>query len=251
MERNDRNILVLLIAAAIAVAVFASFGLPLFSAPTPTITLPTPLPAGQETQGGEPGGGAVRVDIRPGTVQSVIAAMDRPGSYFRTVTTTLNGVSSTAQVWVDGGWTMSVLTVPGGREAHTIVGEGTVWRWYGGDREAVSWPAGEGAEDLESQRIPTYEDVLALEVDAITAAGYEDKNGVSCVYAEVAVPALDQTERYWVASDSGLLWAAETAAGGDTVWSMTSVAPELPAPAGVVFALPDGRVLHTTGEQGL
>lgn len=246
-DRNNRNILVFLIAAAIAVAVFASFGLPLFAAPTPTITLPTPLPTGQQEEGGE-SGGAVRVDIRPDTVQNVISAMDRPGSYFRTVTTTLNGVSTTGQVWVDGGWTRSVLTLPGGREVHTLIGEGTVWRWYFGDREAASWPAEEGAEDLESQRIPTYEDVLALDPDTITAAGYEDKNGVSCVYVEAAYPALDQTERYWIASDSGLLWAAETLAGGETVWSMTSAAPELPVPTGVEFALPDGRVLHTTGE---
>ena len=48
--------------------------------------------------------------------------------------------------------------------------------------------------DIEGQRIPTYEDVLKLETDSITAAGYEEKNGEACVYVEVSVPELSQVE---------------------------------------------------------
>lgn len=246
MEKNNRNVLILLTAVAIALAVFASFGLPLFAAPTPTITLPTPQPTDRQEQGGEEQGGGVRVEIRPDTVQSVIAVMDRPESYSRTVTTTLEGVSCTAQVWVDAGWTRSDLTLSGGKVLHTIIGEGTVWRWYDGDTSAASWPA-EGSQDVESQRLPTYEDVLALDRDSITAAGYQDKNGESCIYVEVAVPELEQWERYWISVDSGLLWCAETQAGEEIVWSMTSTLPELPA-ASAQFRLPSGEVLHTVGE---
>ena len=42
MERRNRNILVGLIGVVIVIAVFSSFGLPLFASPTPTIVLPTP-----------------------------------------------------------------------------------------------------------------------------------------------------------------------------------------------------------------
>lgn len=247
MERGKRTILIGLIAIVIALAVFSSFGLPLFAGPTATITLPTATAA--PTQGREdpeqPGG--VRVEVTPATVQSVIAVMDRLESYARQVTTTLEGASATAQVWADGGWLRSDLTLPSGLEVHTIVGEGKVWRWYGNERDYVSWTADEGSVDVEGQRIPTYEDVLALPTESITAAGYEDKNGEACVYVEVAVPELSQVERYWVSADTGLLSAAETRVGEETVYSMAAQSPEIPVPASASFALPDGQVLHTVG----
>lgn len=248
MERNNRTILVILIAIVIAVAVFSSFGLPLFAGPTATITLPTPVPAETEVPGSPEQPGGARVEVTPGTVQSVIAVMDRQESYSRTVTTTLEGSSATARVWVDGGWTRADMDLPTGLTAHTIVGEGTLWRWYNTDQTVVTWPADNSSVDVEGQRIPTYEDVLELDVDSITAAGYEEKNGEPCVYVEVSVPELDQVERYWVSEASGLLWAAETEAEGELVWSMTAGAPEVPVSPSASFALPDGTVLHTVGE---
>jgi len=247
MERRNRNILVVLIAIVIAVAVFSSFGLSLFAGPTATITLPTPAPTGGEAPGETQQGGGVRVEVEPGTVQSVIAAMSRLESYSRTVTTTLEGASATAKVWVDGGWTRSELTLPSGRVAYTIVGDGTVWRWYDGDRTAASWSGDSASVDIEGQRIPTYEDVLELDKDSITAAGYEEKNGLACVYVEVAVPELEQRERYWVSADNGLLHAAETETAQGVVWSMAAGTAEIPVSDTASFALPDGTVLHTVG----
>lgn len=247
MKRKERNVLVALIVAVIVAAVFASFGLPLFYGDTATITLPTPAPTDQSVTDEEQALG-VRVEVTPETVQGVIAAMSRLGSYSRTVTTTLGETAFTAQVQTDGAWTRSVLTAPNGPAVHTLVGPEQVWRWYEGDREAASWPAEEGSRDLEGQRIPTYEDVLVLDKETITAAGYQEKNGASCVYVEVAVPELTQVERYWVSADSGLLWCAETESGGEIVWSMTASLPETPLPGGTEFALPDGTVLHTVGE---
>lgn len=247
MERRNRNILIALIAVVIVAAVFSSFGLGFFGVTTPTITLPTPAP----TESGAPGGveqpQGERVEVTPDTVQSVIAALSRLESYSRMVVTTLEGESATATVWVDGGWTRADLTLPTGRTACTVVGDGTVWRWYDGDGRAVSWAADSSSMDVEGQRIPTYEDVLALNKEDITAAGYEDKEGSPCVYVEVAIPELGQTERYWVSVENGLLWYAETVVGEETVWSMSASLPEVPAPAGD-FTLPDGTVLHTVGE---
>lgn len=248
MERKNRNILVGLIAVVIAVAVFSSFGLPLFAGPTPTITLPTPAPTGTETPGDPGQESGARVEVTPATVQSVIAVMDRLQSYSRMVTTTLEGAAATARVWVDGDWTRADIELPSGLTAHTIVGEGRLWRWYGAERTVLSWAADSSSVDVEGQRIPTYEDVLELEPGAITAAGYEEKNGVACVYAEVSLPELDQVERYWISADNGLLTAAETVAGGEVVWSMTAEAPEVPVSPSASFELPDGTVLHTVGE---
>lgn len=248
MERNNRTVLVLLIAIVIAAAVFSSFGLPLFAGPTATITLPTPLPAETEDPGNLEQGGGARVEVTPDTVQNVIAVMDRLESYFRTVTVTLENVSATAQVWVDGEWTRADMDFPSGLTAHTIVGEGQLWRWYDSGQRVVTWAADSASVDVEGQRIPTYEDVLALETDSITAAGYEEKNGEACVYVEVSVPELSQTERYWVSESTGLLTAAETVVGEETVYTMTANAPEVPVPSTASFQLPDGTVLHTVGE---
>lgn len=249
MEGRNRNILVALIAIVIAAAVFSSFGLPLFTGPTATITLPTPAPTDSAQPGQSEQEGGVRVEVSPDTVQSVIAAMSRLESYSRVVTVTLEGASSTALVWVDGGWTRSDLTLTSGLTVHTIVGEDMVWRWNNEERAVLAWRAGEGSVDVEGQRIPTYEDVLALDRSSITAAGYENKNGFPCVYVEVFVPELEQTERYWVSSDTGLLMAAETQVGEAVVYAMAATAAEIPAPAWASFQLPDGTVLHTVGEQ--
>ncbi|MCI9263378.1 MAG: hypothetical protein HFF06_02275 [Oscillospiraceae bacterium] len=248
MERNNRTILVILIAIVITVAVFSSFGLPLFTGPTPTITLPTPVPAVTLGPSGTQQEEGARVEVTPATVQSVIAVMDRLESYSRSVTTTLEGISATARVWVDGAWTRADMELPDHLTAHTIVGEGKVWRWYGNDREVASWPADGSSVDVEGQRIPTYEDVLELETETITAAGYEEKNGEACVYVEVSVPELSQTERFWVSADTGLLTAAETLVGDEVVYTMTAAALESPVAATASFTLPDGTVLHTVGE---
>lgn len=248
MERNNRTVLVLLIAVVIAVAVFSSFGLPLFAGPTATITLPTPVPLETEDPEDVEQAGGARVEVTPATVQSVIAVMDRLESYSRTVTTTLEGATATAYVWVDGEWTRADMDFPSGLTAHTVVGEGTLWRWYDSEQTVRTWAADGSSVDVEGQRIPTYEDVLELDTDSITAAGYEEKNGEACVYVEVAVPELDQTERYWVSESTGLLVAAETETGGELVYSMVANPPEVPVSQAASFQLPDGTVLHTVGE---
>ena len=252
MERNKRNLLVVLIAAVIVVAMLSSFGLRLFVPDTARIVLPTP--AASPGPGEEPGGGGVRVDVTPETVQDVIGqTLTRPESYFREVTIEDfwgEGESSTttAQVWVDGGWTMTESAMADGAIRHTIVGEGQFWLWYDGDRTPVTGPADERSADLEGQRIPTYEDVLSLDTADIAAAGYEERGGLACVWAQTAPDALGYVETYWVAVDSGLLVSAETTLDGTLTYRMTAYTMERPAPAGTAFALPDGTVLHTAGE---
>lgn len=104
--------------------------------------------------------------------------------------------------------------------------------------------------DLEGQRIPTYEDVLELEQDAIAAAGYEEKGGLACIYVETGEDALGYVEKYWVSVDSGLLVCAEQWKGEELTYRMTSYAVSTDRTLfGLTeFALPDGTVLHTVEE---
>ncbi|MFQ9601446.1 MAG: hypothetical protein ACLRZ3_17970, partial [Flavonifractor plautii] len=238
------------------VAMVSSFGLGLFAPDTAKIVLPTPEVSQQP--GGEPGeqSGLVLVDVTPETVQSVIRdTLSRPDRYTRAVTIEDfwgEGESGTthADVWVDGGWTQTEAALPGGTVRYSIVGDGQFWLWYGGDRTALSGPADGHSADLEGQRIPTYEDVLELEQDAIAAAGYEEKGGLACIYVETGEDALGYVEKYWVSVDSGLLVCAEQWKGEELTYRMTSYAVSTDRTLfGLTeFALPDGTVLHTVEE---
>lgn len=251
MERGNKTVLALLITVVILVAVFSSFGLSLFSGGTPQVILPTVSPSapGDVFQSGSPGAnGDLVVEVTPQTVQEVIATLVRPESYYREVTLeTFWGESGsaavTAQVWVDKGWTRVDSSLYDGTTEHTIIGEGRRYRWYNGNSEWFETDAGEIDADL-MQRIPTYEDVLSLDAETITATGYEDKGGMDCIYVEVTQEELDYLERYWVSVDRGLLVAAETVKGEQTVLRVSAYSVEIPVRSGNVFTLPDGTVLH-------
>ena len=251
MEDKKRTVMAVVIVAVVVLAVLYSFFLNLF-APTPRLELPDPdvaqsmdpvaLESGQSI--------GVVVEVTPRTVQSLIASLERYESYRRTVTVEYfsSGQSAgtvTAQVWVDGGWTRSSTALSSGVVENTIVGEGKLWLWYDDSRTVWSGPAAERAADL-SQRLPTYEDVLVLDKDRISAAGYEARDGQPCVYVETNIPT-GYTERYWVSVNSGLLVAAETERDGKVVYAMTSrdVVSPLDQTASA-FTLPDGTALHHT-----
>ena len=249
MERRNRNILVVLIGIVITVAIFSSFGLGLFAPDTAKIQLPTP--AASPTQEPDGADDYVWVDITPQTVQHVIGnTLSRPDSYGRTVTIEdfwgegESGVTH-ATVWVDGGWTHTTATQPGGTIRHSIVGNGQFWLWYGGSSQVLNGKAEEDSADLEGQRIPTYEDVLALDQATIAAAGYEEKEGLACIYVETVPDSQGYVEQYWISVDSGLLACAETWLDGQLVYRMSAYTVDQPVPEEASFTLPDGTVLHT------
>ena len=248
MEEKSRIKFAVLIAVILAAAVVYSFTFNLFGR-TPSVSLAGSTGAAPSDSGGQSlDETLVRVEVTPRTVQSVIAQLSRYRSYSRTVQVDyLRGGESlggmTAQVAVDNGWTRVDLTTAGGVE-HTITGDGTCYLWHNGEEDWVTLPAQGGDADL-AQRLPTYEDVLALEPDSITDAGYVDRGGMACVYVEVAEEELGYLERYWVSVESGLLVSAETVKGDEVVYSMAAYEVESPLTGGSDrFTLPDGAVLH-------
>ena len=103
---------------------------------------------------------------------------------------------------------------------------------------------GESGADL-AQHIPTYEDVLALDTEAIVDANYVTRDGVPCIYVETAVDTLGYLERYWVSTDNGLLVSSETVKDDVVVMRMRSTDAEvLQAAEKDRFTLPDGTVLY-------
>ena len=251
MERRNRNILVVLIGIVITVAMLSSFGLGLFAPDTAKIQLPTPAASQSQKPVGEEE--YVQVEITTETVQYVVEhTLARPESYGRGVTVEdfwgdgQSGVTR-ATVWVDGGWTHTAAALPGGSVRHSIVGDGQFWLWYEGSSRVLTGLAEENSDDLEGQRIPTYEDVLKLKQSDIADAGYEDKEGVACIFVETVPDSNGYVERYWISTDSGLLACAETTLEGQLIYRMSAFSVDRPVPENASFTLPDGTVLHDPG----
>ena len=249
MEDTKRTVMAVVIIAVVLLAVLYSFFLNLF-APARQLVLADPDavqsldPVAQDS--GQSAG--VVVEVTPQTVQSLIASLERYESYRRTVAVEYFSAGQsvgavTAQVWVDGGWTRTAAALSSGAVENAVVGEGTLWLWYDNSSKIYTGPADEKSSDL-TQRLPTYEDVLGLDKNDITGAGYEERDGQPCVYVEAAGP-LGAVERWWVSVNSGLLVAAETEKGGQVVYTMRArdVVSPLDQTDGV-FVLPDGEILY-------
>lgn len=249
MAERSRIKFIVLIALILAAAIVYSFSVGHFQ-DTPEVGFARPEPSQSPGPGGQDlPGDTVQVEVTPDTVQSVIRTLDRYTSYRRSVSveylsggTVLSAL--TAEVAVDGGWTRCDVTGPDGRTEHTIVGDEKRWIWYGDGPDYAELSAQEDAPDL-AQRLPTYEDVLELDRSDISAAGYEFREGLPCVYVEVVQPELEYQERFWVSVESGLLVASETVKGEELVYRMSSYQVENPlSQAGESFTLPDGAVLY-------
>lgn len=251
MEKKDMTLLGVGIAVVLALAVLASFALRIFASDTPELVLPPESTAdvGDGPQGDPFEGNVLRVDVTTDTVQEVIATLARPVSYSREVRlesfwpddSRESGWASAvtqSQVWVEQGCTRVDLLTQSGRTIHRLVTTDALYLWYDNERGYVTLPADERSADLE-QHIPTYEDVLALSQDAITAAGYERVEDVDCVFVEVDANAMGYREKFWVSVDNGLLVAAETWSGEHLVYRMSGLRVTVPGEGGSFF-LPDG-----------
>lgn len=251
MTSKNRLFIVAAIVLLMGAAMFASFGRSLFAMNTPQVVLPSPG-AGSEADPGPDGPEQTyqRVEVTPQTVTGVVATLARPSSYYRelTVETFWTGGSSSSQVqaWIDGGWSHIRQVMPSGAIRHDLTGEAVLYYWYDGSAQYGRTPADERSSDL-AQHIPTYETVLDLSPHEITAAGYETRGDLPCIFVEVSRS--KQLQRFWVSVDNGLLVSAESEEDGQLIYRMTAYSlVQSPCPADASFALPSGDVLHTVGE---
>ena len=250
MDSKKRLAIAIAITCLIVAAIFASFGRSLFFVQIPSITLADVNEGGDASgsSGDQDGDQYWQVAVTPETVQSIVATLSRPDSYYRelTVETLWSGGSyaSPVQYWEDGGWAHTRQVLASGAVRHDLTGPETAYYWYEGSTAWGTFPADERSSDL-AQHIPTYETVLELDPESITGAGYELRGSLPCVYVEVQEES-GALERYWVSTDSGLLISAERELNGALVYRMTAYSQiQAPCPATASFALPDGQVLHT------
>ena len=209
------------------------------------------LPAGQQPPGQTAGTGEALavVEVTPETVQTAIATLSRPQAYRRTVTVEQlwAGGSGTyeAAAAVSGGWTRTDRTLSGGRVRHAVTDGETTYIWYDSETEVYTAPAGDISAD-EEQTIPTYEDILALPVEAIAAADYRMLSDIRCIYVETAPDPSEYSLRCWVSVDTGLLTVSERLLDGEPVYRMAALSLDQELPAAADFTLPDGTVLLET-----
>ena len=209
------------------------------------------LPGTGQNTGTEPGDAAggdalTVIQVTPETVQAAVSTLFRPSDYSRIVTVEQFWGSGsgtyTASVAVSGGWTRTDRTLSGGRIRHSLTDGETTYIWYDNETAFYTAQAG-GISDDQEQTIPTYEDILALPVEAIAAADYRTLSDIRCIYVETAEDEAGYSLRYWVSVDTGLLAAAERLLGEEVVYRMAAPGAEQAAPDAANFTLPDGTVL--------
>ncbi|MBR2928657.1 MAG: hypothetical protein IKC24_05830 [Oscillospiraceae bacterium] len=200
----------------------------------------------QGTESGNMDGSAIhQIMVKPDTVQSVIATLQRSDQYSRSVTVEQiwsggSGISS-SDIYVMGGWTRVDTHGTDGSVRHSLTDGEKTYIWYDDETTYFSGAAGSFSADNE-QSIPTYEDILAVAQEEIFAADYRSYSGTDCIYVETRVSA--QTKLcWWVSVSTGLLTAAEKYEGDLLVYRM-SAAESSDSVLADYFVLPDGTALH-------
>ena len=213
------------------------------------IVLPEVQADGSGTEG--PGGESQLnvVEISPQTVQAAVRTLSRPASYSRsqTVETFWSGGSgqTAAQVYVSGGRTRIDAQLADGSVRHTLLAGEQAGVWYdsGKDWTLLRTAGQPGAADLTG-RMLTYEAVLDLPAEQISAADYRERDGGYCIYVEVAPDGEGYASRYWISVADGLLHAAERTCDGELVYRFTAGETDTEPPEENLFLLPDGSALE-------
>lgn len=209
------------------------------------ITLP---PAQSAAPGGDSAAGTAerldRVEVTPATVQTVIAVLSRPDNYRRSITIERywDGGSSTAaaETAVMGAYSRCDLR-DGQLVRHVVTNGESTAVWYGGETQ-VYRAAALFSADAE-QGVPTYEDILALDPASIAAADYRLVESIPCIFVETAPDDAGYVRRFCISTDTGLLVAAETLCGDETIYRMKSLSASPDVVTEADFALPDGSAL--------
>ena len=198
------------------------------------------LPEGEEVLNA---GTLITASVTPETVQSVLATLSRPDSYSRRlrVESFWEGGSRAwlVDVWQKGSaCRIRLLPEDGsGPEKNYLVRDGALSVWYEDPAQSFRRTSEEAADALEM--IPTYEDVLALPPERITAAGYVLRGDAWRIMAACREEITGYETVYYVSIETGLLDSAERWDGETLIYRMSSGRADLAAPEDAVF-YPEG-----------
>lgn len=191
------------------------------------------------------GDGLDRVSVTKDNVQAIIATIKRPAAYTRTVTVQAGGEDAIYQINVavaTGGTALRVSRA--GIKENIIITENKLYIWYDGDKTPYERPVDSLEDEKKSsdeyQMMMSYEDVLNLDKNSITAADYVEYEGESCIYVQFISPLLQYDTECYISLDTGILIAAEQYDGNTLIYKMTTSGYDGAEPDMSAFSLPDG-----------
>ncbi len=183
------------------------------------------------------------VAVNPETVQAVVSTLEREPSYTRTVTVEnfWNGGSSAtiSECFVHNN--MAFVQTNGiGEPRNDLIVDNELFVWYENSNDYFKTTLKTSEINLIDNfaHMLTYEELLTAEIDDIHDAGYQNYNGVDCIFAEFSSGNLGYITRVFVAVETGLLHAAERYDGETLVYRMTSTSLNLGEPNAEVFNPP-------------
>ena len=194
-----------------------------------------------------------RVEVTKETVQAVISTLRRPATYSRNVTIESYWESDGQAEYVIGvfvrdGSTSLRINPPVGPLKRTIVTTDSLYIWYSDDLAPFIGDTGSLGDGItnadEWQMLASYEDVLALNKEFITDAGYIEYDGADSIFIEYRSPLLGYSVIYYISVELGLVTAAEEYdTDGTLVYRMTADECMLGYIDPAEFVLPDGTEL--------
>lgn len=246
----DKNLTrrVAAVAGVLTLGLLVSFYWPASSSSAPEIVLPQTGSADIEVDMGHEQYNrrvADEVVVDKHSVQRVVASLQRPEEYTYTSQTTLyyGGQSSAISVRgaVRGGLIKAVQSVSGNLYKHTILTPTDAYIWSSDTLSYYSGSRGEFTAD-ELALMPTYEDLLAVPEEEISAGGFETVGETSCIFAERRRPDDVTVDRYYISVESGLLILYQTYENDELVCEVLAT-PVIEAVDDSWFMLPSGSVV--------
>ncbi len=239
--KGSKFILLALLLVAALVAVLYFFG---GRANTAAVLLPEAVSSSAPTENSAAPTGTT-LEVTPENVQSVIAALKRPESYSRTGILTRYSKDELrydrlVSVWKTPEATR-IMNMSSTTTKNTLLLGEKLYIWYDGDTVAfqASPTSQEEMRDELYQGIPTYEDLLALPAESISAAAYTQWDNWPCILAETQSAQLGYTIRYYVSTEYGLLVGYEMLDGETLLRRFSTNSLDTATPAAENFTLPD------------
>jgi len=242
MKNRAAFFYIIIILALLTVAGLIFFLAPGNDPDTPAVLLPTPVPTDAAAETTDSDAEAGILAVTPETVQTVIATLQRPGSYSRRLSVrdywSGGSRSRSIDVWVRGSdLRLTVQTEGSTVQENLLLRDGEKWLWYS-DAPAVFHTLS-SADDADAyQSIITYEKVLRLPVSDISEAGYLDYEGTACIFVRFRSGELGYESECYIDPATGLLMGERCYDGETLVYAMDSSLPEISTPDDSVFALP-------------
>lgn len=204
---------------------------------------------GNGQQGDDEGGWdskLLRVEVNNRTVQSVIASLERPDSYIRSLEIKKYWEGGEARYLVDvytlEEKTRLVIAHEGYETQNILINSDKVYIWYNNESDYLElnrWEEGELFQTTDSfQMIDTYEDVIQLNSDYIVSSGYTVNDGKKYIYVQTRDELFGYTVDYYISIDTGLLEYVEKKDGELIIYKMSINSQYLERPAEQIFKLP-------------